>query len=56
MQGIFGSMFDFDGNGDLDIFEQAAELCFLDELDEEELKRTEFEDFDDLDDSEYDDF
>lgn len=29
---IFGNMFDFDNDGHLDVFEQAAELCFLEEL------------------------
>lgn len=30
--GIFGDMFDFDNDGKLDAFEQVAELCFLDEI------------------------
>ena len=51
MQGIFGDMFDLDGNGDLDIFEQAAELCFLDEISMEE--HDELDDFENLD--EFDD-
>ena len=30
--GIFGNMFDFNGDGNLDVFEQGAELAFLDDL------------------------
>ncbi len=30
--GIFGDMFDFNGDGRLDAFEQSAELMFLDGL------------------------
>ena len=30
--GIFGDLFDFDGDGDLDVFEQTMEFMFLDEL------------------------
>ena len=29
MNGIFGDIFDFDGDGRLDIIEQAAELTFI---------------------------
>ena len=29
MNGIFGDIFDFDGDGKLDIVEQAAELAFI---------------------------
>ena len=29
MNGIFGDIFDFDGDGKLDIIEQAAELAFI---------------------------
>ena len=29
MNGIFGDIFDFDGDGRLDIIEQAAELAFI---------------------------
>lgn len=29
-KGIFGRLFDFDGNGRIDAFEHAAELQFLD--------------------------
>jgi hypothetical protein len=30
--GIFGDLFDFDGDGNLDVFEQSMEFMFLDEL------------------------
>ena len=30
--GIFGDLFDFDGDGNLDVFEQTMEFMFLDEL------------------------
>lgn len=30
--GIFGDLFVFDGDGDLDVFEQTMEFMFLDEL------------------------
>lgn len=39
MKGIFGNMFDFIGDGDLDLFEQAAEFQFLNECMDEEEKR-----------------
>ena len=29
MNGIFGDIFDFDGDGKLEIIEQAAELAFI---------------------------
>ncbi|MDO4815616.1 MAG: hypothetical protein Q4A83_03300 [Bacillota bacterium] len=29
MKGIFDNLFDFDGDGSLDIIEQAAELAFV---------------------------
>ena len=37
--GIFGNMFDFNGDGNLDVFEQGAELAFLDDLMREDEKR-----------------
>lgn len=37
--GFFGDMFDFDRNGDLDFFEQAAEMTFLDMLQKEEEEK-----------------
>ena len=36
MNGIFGDIFDFDGDGKLDIIEQAAELTFIETVIEEE--------------------
>ena len=30
--GILGDLFDFDGDGNLDVFEQTMEFMFLDEL------------------------
>ena len=34
--GIFGDIFDFDGDGRLDIVEQAAELAFIADIIEDE--------------------
>lgn len=39
MNGIFGDLFDFNRDGKLDAFEQAAEFSFLNELMDEEEKR-----------------
>ena len=36
MNGIFGDIFDFDGDGKLDIIEQAAELAFIANIIEDE--------------------
>lgn len=36
MNGIFGDIFDFDGDGRLDIIEQAAELMFIADIIEDE--------------------
>ena len=36
MNGIFGDIFDFDGDGSLDIIEQAAELAFIADIIEDE--------------------
>ena len=41
MRGLFGVMFDYDRDGDLDAFERACELAFLEELDK--VEKTEFE-------------
>lgn len=30
--GVFGDLFDLDGDGNLDVFEQTMEFMFLDEL------------------------
>lgn len=35
-KGLFGSIFDFNGDGDLDAFEQAAEFMFFSELTEDD--------------------
>lgn len=61
MKGIFGNMFDFNGDGKLDLFEQAAELSFINELMSEERREAlEAEGLDpddyDLDDFDLDDF
>jgi hypothetical protein len=40
--GIFGDLFDFNGDGNLDCFEQGLEFMLLDEL----LKEDEEDDFD----------
>ena len=40
--GIFGNLFDFNGDGNLDCFEQGLEFMLLDEL----LKEDEEDDFD----------
>lgn len=36
MNGIFGDIFDFDGDGKLDCIEQAAELAFIADIIEDE--------------------
>ena len=36
MNGIFGDIFDFDGDGRLGIIEQAAELAFIADIIEDE--------------------
>ena len=41
-KGIFGYLFDFNGDGNLDCFEQGLEFMLLDEL----LKEDEEDDFD----------
>ena len=48
-KGIFGNMFDFNGDGDLDIFEQATEFAFLQKMMEDEEKDDSSEDTDDSD-------
>lgn len=42
MVGIFGGLFDFNGDGKMDVFERAAESAFLDEITKDD-QRTEFE-------------
>lgn len=53
MNGIFGDIFDFDGDGRLDIIEQAAEFAFIATIVEEEEKKSR-EDYDDEDDEDDD--
>lgn len=36
MKGIFGDMFDFDHDGELNAFERATELHFIDEMSKDE--------------------
>jgi len=49
MPGIFGDLFDFDGDGKLDCFEQAAEFIMLDEMMKEDAPSDdEFSDEDDF--------
>ena len=43
MEGIFGKMFDFNGDGELDPFEQAAELDFLEEMNREDRQKEEYQ-------------
>ena len=42
MRGIFGGLFDFNKDGEMNVFERAVEFAFLDEMMREEEK-TEFE-------------
>lgn len=42
MAGIFGGLFDFNGDGKMDVFERAAEIAFLNEITKDD-QRTEFE-------------
>ena len=64
MSGLFGDMFDFDHDGEMDSFEKAAEFNFLEDLleDERRERRREFshifddDDEDDDDDNGDDDF
>lgn len=42
MVGIFGNLFDFNGDGELNIFEQTTELAFLDMLINEEAAEAEY--------------
>lgn len=48
-KGIFGNMFDFNGNGDLDIFEQAAEFAFLQKMMEDDEEADSADDTDNSD-------
>lgn len=40
-KGLFGNMFDFNRDGEMSIFERAAEFAFVSDLMEEEEKETE---------------
>lgn len=42
MADIFGDLFDFNRDGEMNVFERAAEFAFLDELTKDD-QRTEFE-------------
>lgn len=42
MAGILGGLFDFNRDGEMNVFERAAEFAFLDELTKDD-QRTEFE-------------
>lgn len=46
-KGIFGNMFDFNGDGNLDAFEQATEFSFLQKMMEDDGKSDSHEDDDD---------
>lgn len=52
--GIFGDFFDFDNNGELDTFEESAEVAFLANLIDETEKELS-DDFDDDFDNDLDD-
>lgn len=43
MKGIFGDMFDFNHDGEIDFFERVVEFSFLDEVTREESTQTDFE-------------
>ena len=43
--GIFGDMFDFNNDGNLDAFEQGLEFMFLDELTKDESDYSDNDDF-----------
>lgn len=45
VNGIFGNMFDFNNDGNLDNFEQGLEFMFLDELIKEESDDSDNDDF-----------
>ena len=58
MSGLFGDMFDFDHDGEMDSFEKAAEFNFLEDLldDERNERKAEYNDcFDDEDEDEDED-
>lgn len=43
--GIFGDMFDFNNDGNLDVFEQGLEFMFLDKLTKDESDDSDNDDF-----------
>ena len=43
--GIFGNVFDFNNDGNLDAFEQGMEFMFLDQLTKEESDDSDNDDF-----------
>jgi hypothetical protein len=43
MGGIFGDLFDFNHDGEIDSIEQAVEFCLLDEITKKESSQTELE-------------
>ncbi len=43
--GIFGNMFDFNNDGNLDAFEQGLEFMFLDQLSKDESDDSDNDDF-----------
>ena len=45
MMGLFGDMFDFNDDGEMDSFERATEFAFLDEMmdEDDEEEKTELE-------------
>ena len=49
MDGILGGIFDFDRDGELDVFESAAECMFLDEEEKREALEEAGLDLDDYD-------
>lgn len=50
MRGLFGDLFDFDRDGELDSFERAAELDYLDhQTRDREYRSYDYDEDDDLD-------
>lgn len=43
MKGVFGDMFDFNHDGEIDSFERVVEFSFLDEVTREGSTQTDFE-------------
>ncbi len=53
MPGIFGDLFDFDGDGKLDCVEQAAEFILFDKMMNKDDSLSEFDDERDGDDEDF---